>query len=89
MSADSANVVHQPEQHRFVIVADGAEALLEYRMLSPQVIDFVHTYTPASLRGQGVAGKLVSVGVAYARAQGWRVMGRCSYVAQWLSNHPT
>ena len=39
-------VTHQPERQRFVLVEDGAEALLEYRMLAPDVIDFVHTWTP-------------------------------------------
>lgn len=77
-------VLHQIEQRRFVILADGAEAFLEYRMLAPDVIDFVHTYTPAPLRGRGLAARLVQAGVDYARAQGWRVIGSCSYVAAWL-----
>jgi hypothetical protein len=78
------DVLHQIEQRRFVIVADDAEAFLEYRMLAPDVIDFVHTYTPAPLRGRGLAARLVQAGVDHARAQGWRVIGSCSYVAAWL-----
>lgn len=75
---------HQPERQRFVIDEDGAKALLEYRMLANDVIDFVHTYTPTALRGRGVAARLVEAGVAYARERGWRVIGSCSYVAAWL-----
>ena len=82
-------VEHQPERQRFVIEEDGAEALLEYRMLSSEVIDFVHTYTPAALRGRGVAARLVEAGVAHARERGWRVIGSCSYVAAWLQRHPS
>lgn len=80
-------VVHQAERQRFVVAANGAEALLEYRMVAPDVIDFVHTYTPAAMRGQGIAALLVEAGVAHARAQGWRVIGSCSYVAAWLQKH--
>ena len=81
-------VVHQPERQRFVVTADGADAFVEYRMLAPKVIDFVHTYTPAQLRGRGLAGELVAYAVNYARQQGWRVIGSCSYVAAWLEKHP-
>jgi hypothetical protein len=86
--SDSA-VVHQTEQRRFVISVDGHDALLEYRMLAPDVVDFVHTYTPGALRGRGLAAQLVEAGVRYARAQGWRIIGSCSYVASWLERHPS
>ncbi len=82
-----SSVTHQPERHRFVIAEDGAEALLEYRMLAPDVIDFVHTFTPGALRGRGLAAQLVESGVGFARERGWRVIGSCSYVAAWLEKH--
>lgn len=89
MPTDS-RVVHQPERQRFIIAEDDAEALLDYRMVSPQVIDFfVHTYTPAELRGRGLAARLVEAGVGFANAQGWRVIGSCSYVAAWLQRQPS
>lgn len=84
----SAIVTHQPDRQRFVLAADGAEALLEYRMVTPTVIDFVHTFTPAAMRGRGVASQLVTAGVTHARERGWRVIGSCSYVAAWLERHP-
>lgn len=88
MTTDSP-ITHQSERQCFVIAEDGAEALLEYRMVAPEVIDFVHTYTPAALRGRGLAARLVEAGVAYAHAQGWRVIGSCSYVAAWLQRQPS
>jgi uncharacterized protein len=88
MADHEHEVLHQTQQQRFVVVVDGAEAFVEYRMLAPDVIDFVHTYTPAQLRGKGLAGKLVEAAVGYARQQGWRVIGSCSYVAAWLEKHP-
>ncbi|GMU43532.1 MAG: N-acetyltransferase [Xanthomonadales bacterium] len=77
-------IQYQPERQRFVLVVDGQEALLEYRMLAPDVIDFVHTFVPAALRGRGLAAQLVAAGVAFARERGWRVIGSCGYVAAWL-----
>ena len=84
----TATVTHEPDRQRFVITEDGAEALLEYRMVTPDVIDFVHTYTPAALRGRGLAARLVETGVSHARERGWRVIGSCSYVAAWLERNP-
>lgn len=84
---EANEILHQPERQRFVLALDDAEALLEYRMVAPDVIDFVHTYTPSALRGRGVAGKLVAAGVAHARERGWRVIGSCSYVAAWLAKN--
>jgi|CXWL01.1.fsa_nt_gi predicted GNAT family acetyltransferase len=82
---DSAiQVRHEPALQRFVIDKEGAQAVLDYRMSSPNVVDFNHTYSPTQFRGQGLAGKLVAAGVGWARAQNYRVVGSCSYVAAWL-----
>ena len=77
-------VVHQTGKSRFVIAADGAEAVLSYRMVAPTVVDFHHTWTPAELRGRGLAAALVAVGVAWARTEGLTIIPSCSYVAAWL-----
>lgn len=77
-------VRHEPDQHRFVIDKEGTQAVLEYRMPAPTVVDFNHTYSPNQFRGQGLGSKLVSTGVAWARAQGFEVTASCSYAAAWL-----
>lgn len=77
-------IQHQVERQRFVIEVEGHEALLEYRMVSPSVIDFIHTYTPHALRGRGIAARLVDAGLAHAEAQRLQVIGSCSYVAKVL-----
>jgi len=87
--ANSHTVRHEADQKRFVIDMDGVQALLEYRMSSPTVMDFHHTYTPDPLRGKGLAAQLVESGVAYARDQGFRVAGSCSFVAGWLQREQT
>jgi predicted GNAT family acetyltransferase len=77
-------VAHEPGRTRFVIAIEGAEAVLSYRMLTSSVVDFHHTWTPAELRGRGLAALLVAAGVAWARAQGHTIIPSCSYVAAWL-----
>ncbi len=46
----------------------------------PMEID--HTWVDPRARGQGLARQLVDAGVAYARAEGLRVLPLCSYVVR-------
>lgn len=50
------------------------------------VID--HTFVHESLRGQGVAGKLMEEAVAAIARQGWKTEATCSYAVNWLQKHP-
>ena len=52
------------------------------------VADINHTFVDESLRGQGVAGKLVAAAVEQIRAQGGKVKASCSYAQSWLEKHP-
>lgn len=44
-----------------------------------------HTYVDGSLRGQGVADKLVSMAVEQIEAKGAKVTATCPYAAKWLN----
>ena len=77
---------------RFVYRAEGAEAELTYAE-APAVggvrrVSADHTYVPDSMRGQGIAGKLVDALIDTARAKGWKVIPRCSYVVVAFRRHP-
>ena len=76
-------VQHQFEQHRFVVVIQGVEAMLEYH-LDGKNIDFYRTFVPPKLRGQGIAEKLVQVGLAWAKSQHFNIKASCSYVVKFL-----
>jgi len=76
---------HQPDQHRFVWQTDGEEAVLEYRLLQDKGIDFTRTFVPETLRGQGIAEKLVRTGIAWAREQGYEIQASCWYVTRFLN----
>ncbi len=78
------DIVHQAEQQRFVVEIDGQLARLEYRLLAARQVDFSYTFVPPSLRGQGIAERLVRTGLAWARAQDLGIQASCWYVQRFL-----
>ena len=47
-----------------------------------------HTLVPTEIGGRGVAAQLVEALVADARAQHFRIVPACSYVAEAFRRHP-
>lgn len=47
-----------------------------------------HTLVPPTIGGRGVAAKLVEALVGDARAEGFRIVPACSYVAVAFRRHP-
>ncbi len=78
------DIQHDIEHKRFVLVTDGGEALLEYRLLPGNGIDFTHTFVPPALRGRGIAEKLVRAGLSWARAQEYGIQASCWYVRRFI-----
>jgi predicted GNAT family acetyltransferase len=74
-------------QHRFEMNAGGEMAVINYR-LAPGVITFTHTEVPAALWGQGVGSRLVRGALEAARADGLKVVPRCSFISAYLRKHP-
>jgi predicted GNAT family acetyltransferase len=78
------DIQHEIEQQRFVLKMDGGEALLQYRLLPGNGIDFSHTFVPPALRGRGIAEKLVRKGLSWAREQGYEIQASCWYVQRFI-----
>lgn len=84
---DPSPVRHDPAGHRFVLEADGHQAVASYRLLGDRMtID--HTLVPQAIGGRGLAGRLVQAAFDHARAEGWKVVPECSYARTWLERHP-
>ena len=47
-----------------------------------------HTFVDDSLRGQGVAGKLVTAAANAIRACGLKIRPTCSYAVKWFADRP-
>ena len=52
------------------------------------VVDIDRTFVDDSLRGQGVAGKLLEEAVSVLRASGKKAVLSYSYAAKWFEKHP-
>jgi predicted GNAT family acetyltransferase len=82
------SVHHEAGRGSFSVRDGSAESVLEYVRGGPGLVTFVHTFVPPDLRGRGLAERLVTAGLSWAREQGLRVTATCSYVAAYLDRHP-
>lgn len=51
-------------------------------------VDINHTFVDDSLRGQGVAGRLMEEAVSILSSSGRKAHTSCSYAAAWAKKHP-
>ena len=47
-----------------------------------------HTFVDSSLRGQGIAGKLVKMAADQLRSEGLKAHPTCTYAVGWFEKHP-
>jgi len=81
--------MHLPEQSLFQIEQGSDIATMKYRVKSSTennqyVIDFYSTFVPESMRGKGVAEKLVRAGLTWAKEEGYTITASCWYVEKFL-----
>ena len=86
-SAESTlDVVDNRAASRFEAAVGDAVAFSTYR-LGKRTIAFLHTEVPESLRGRGIAERLVTAALDSARSRGLLVIPLCPYVAAFLKRH--
>lgn len=56
--------------------------------VEPGLFDIDHTFVDDSLRGQGIAGKLMDQAVETIRENGGNIRATCSYAVTWLEKNP-
>jgi predicted GNAT family acetyltransferase len=83
----TAEVRHNEAKHRFEAGTEANPAHLDYR-LHEGLVDMVHTEVPADYQGQGLASKLATAALTWARESGRRVIPSCSYVKTFIARHP-
>jgi predicted GNAT family acetyltransferase len=84
---DEIQVIHNPGEKRFETVIDGKLSKLDYIQDGKNFV-ITHVGVHPDLRGGGVAGKIVQVGLEYARENSLRVIPMCSYAAAYIRKHP-
>lgn len=80
-------VRNNEERRRFELDVEGAVAFANY-VTTPAAIVITHTETPRALRGRGIASELVKGALELIRADGRKVRAGCSFVADYLDQHP-
>ncbi len=76
----------QKEENR-IYLEDGKKntiAEIEFEELEENVFNIYHTFVDESLRGQGIASKLVDMAVEEIKSRGGKVQATCSYAKRWL-----
>ena len=79
-------VIHEKENERFVIYAEGNEVYVEYTMRN-NTIDLHHTYTHPALRGKGLAAHVVRAALEFAKENNLKVIPTCSYVQSFIAKN--
>jgi predicted GNAT family acetyltransferase len=83
----SDTVRRNEEKNRYELELEGGTAIATYVRQGDTLI-VTHTGTPTALRGKGAASRLVRGMLADVRAQGWKVVPQCSFVATYFDRHP-
>ena len=83
-----SEVVHNKDKSRFEMELDGgAFAVLDYR-LSDGVMTLTHTVVPPEFEGRGIGARLVKGALDQIRAQGFKVVPSCWFVAAFINRNP-
>ena len=89
MSVDleKLEVTHNEAERRFEAWIDDYLSKLDYIQDGKNFV-ITHVGVYPELRGQGIAGKIVEVGLEYAKENSLRVVPMCSYAAAYIRRHP-
>ena len=77
---EEGRIYHQDERNTVL-------AEVTYCPVRAGVVDVDHTYVDPSLRGQGVAGRLMEALAEELRARGLKAVASCSYADVWLERN--
>ncbi len=81
-----SEVINDKQGSRFVLNVEDEEVYLLYAE-DKVTIDLYSTYTPTNLRGQGLAAKVVTAALEYAKEKNLKVTPGCWYVRKFLEKH--
>ena len=63
-------------------------AVVTFPKAGENMVNIDHTYVDSSLRGHGIAGKLMEEAVNQLRDHNLKAKTTCSYAAKWFEEHP-
>ena len=82
------DVVHNPDQARYEVWADGELAgFVQYRPREG-ALNLFHTEIDGAFEGQGLGGRLARGALDGVREQGLAVVPSCPFIAGYIRRHP-
>lgn len=77
------------EKNRIYIENSNGDVIaeIEFEEIKDGVYNIFHTFVDESLRGQGIASKLVEKAVNYIKSKNGKVEATCSYAKKWLEKN--
>lgn len=63
-------------------------AVVTFPKVQDNVVNIDHTFVDNSLRGQGIAGRLMEEAVMQLRENNLKAKLSCSYAVKWFEEHP-
>lgn len=87
MDLSQLTILNNPAEKRFEVTINGKLSKLDYIEDDKNFV-ITHVGVDPSLRGQGVAGRIVQVSLEYAQHRNLRVVPMCSYAAAYIRRHP-
>jgi predicted GNAT family acetyltransferase len=84
---DDGAVIDNSALQRFELQVGDQVAFAEYR-LRPGLLIITHVETPPSLRGGGIAARVMKGVLDHARQDGIKVLPLCAYAEAYLQRHP-
>lgn len=81
------NFVHEANQ--IVLYNDEKQMIAEvtFPRIDDNTVNINHTFVDDSLRGQGVASKLMEAAAIHIRKDGKKAVLTCSYAINWFKKH--
>jgi predicted GNAT family acetyltransferase len=76
------------EEGRIHIEEDGKIlAEIDFPVLDAKTVGITHTFVDDSLRGQGIAGKLIQEAITIIQKTDRKIIPTCSYAVAWFEKH--
>ena len=78
------------EENAVILYSEEGSRLAEitFPYIDEKTVDINHTFVDSSLRGQGIAGRLMDEVIAELENRSLKAVPSCSYAAKWFEKHP-
>ena len=78
------------EENAVILYSEEGSLLAEitFPYIDEKTVDINHTFVDTSLRGQGIAGKLMSELADELEKRDLKAVPTCSYAVSWFEKHP-